>query len=75
MMKAGVIRVRRGPEREAFDALAAIYSPEEGSLVWEGELARPADGDERMLLMLAAAPFRVRFADQWPVDKTDVDDE
>jgi hypothetical protein len=64
----GRIVVQSDPERAAFDAVARIYSPEDGSLVWDGDAVRPAEPDERTLLMLASAVFRVRFSDSWPMD-------
>ena len=57
----GRIDVRPGAERQAFDAAAATYSPEEGSLVWRGDVVELAEWDERMVLMLASPVFRVRF--------------
>ena len=41
------------------------------------EMVRLAEPDERSLLMLATNVFRVRFADQWPADavENDEDDE
>ena len=71
----GRLRVRRGPERDALEAAAAIYSPEDGSLLWDGDAVRLAEPDERMLLMLAAPVFRVRFADQWRADSVEPEDE
>jgi hypothetical protein len=67
----GRIQVRPGAERQAFDSAAAVYSPEEGSLVWDGDVVQLAQWDERMVLMLASPVFRVRFADVWPVDSAD----
>ena len=64
----GRLTVRRGAEREAFDSVAEIFSADEWSLVWEGDVVHLADPDERMLLLLATPVFRVRFAGQWPMD-------
>ena len=64
----GRLTVQRGAEREAFDSVAEMFSAEEGSLVWEGDVVRLAEADERMLLLLASPVFRVRFASQWPMD-------
>jgi hypothetical protein len=64
----GRIHVRPGAEREAFDAAAAIHSPEEGSLVWNGDVVELAEWDEQMVLILASGVFRMRFATVWEVD-------
>jgi hypothetical protein len=64
----GRIHVRDPRERQAFDAAAAFYSPEEGSLVWDGDVVHLADPDDRTLAILASAVFRARFGDVWPVD-------
>jgi hypothetical protein len=64
----GRIHVRPGAEREAFDAAAAIHSPEEGSLVWNEDVVELSEWVERMVLILASAVFRVRFATVWEVD-------
>ena len=53
---------------EAFDAAAAIHSPEEGSLVWNEDVVELSEWVERMVLILASAVFRVRFATVWEVD-------
>jgi hypothetical protein len=74
MALSGEITVRPGAEREAFDRTAEIFSPEEGSLVQDGDRARLADADERTLILLATPVFRLRFGDQWPVDPDDDDD-
>ena len=67
----GRMTVRGGAERAAFDEAAEMFSPEEGSLVWEGDVVRLADPDERTLLLLASKVFRLRFGDQWAVDSDD----
>jgi hypothetical protein len=67
----GRIHVRPGPEREAFDAAAAIHSPEEGSLVWNGDVVELRESDERVVLILASPVFRVRFGTVWEVDPVD----
>jgi hypothetical protein len=61
------ITVRRGAERSAFDAAAEAYVFEEDAVRWDGETATLGEPDERTLLLLASAVFRVRFADQWPM--------
>jgi hypothetical protein len=68
----GAIEVRPGAERQAFDKAAGFYSPEEGSVGWDGDVARLADPDDRTLLMLASAVFRARYGTVWPAD---VDEE
>jgi len=67
--------VRGASERRAFDATAAIFSPEPGSLVWEGDAVLLAEPEERMLWILASPVFRTRFAAQWQGDPIDADDE
>lgn len=71
------LRVRPGPERQAFDAKAEMYGPMMGAVHWEadGETMRLADPDERMLIMLATPVFRARFADVWPVEPEEEDDD
>ena len=69
--KAGRLPVRSGPEREAFDAAAAVFSPEEDSLRWEGGVVQLSEPEERTLLLLAGPVFRARFGAQWPVDADD----
>jgi hypothetical protein len=71
----GRLTVRDGPEREAFDSAAEIYSPEEDSLEWDDDVVRLAEPDERTMLILASSVFRVRFGRQWPVDVDEEDDE
>jgi len=69
LVEHGRIRLRSEPERQAFDGAAAVYSPEDGSLVWDDEAVRLAEAsDERTLLMLATSVFRARFKEHWPVD-------
>jgi len=71
----GRMTVRPGAEREAFDKANEMYGLVAGPVVWDGDVVRLAEPDERSLLMLAGAVFRVRFADQWPVDEEDDDDD
>jgi len=63
----GRLRVRRA-ERAAFDQAVESYVMEPESIVWESETIHLAEDDERTLLLLASAVFRVRFGGQWPVD-------
>jgi len=70
----GRVTVRGGAEREAFDQQAQIFSPEEDSLVWEGDVVHLAEPDERTLILLASKVFRLRFGHQWTVD-SDEDEE
>jgi hypothetical protein len=65
--KHGRVSVRRGAERTAFDAAVESYVFEEDSVTWTGDTAMLAAPDERTLLLLASAVFRVRFASQWPM--------
>ena len=74
LVEEGRLRLRGEEERVVFDANAAIYSPEEGSLVWEGDWVRLAEPDERTLLILAAPVFRMRFGAYWPSDPIDAGD-
>lgn len=62
------IRVRGAAERHAFDEVAAIYVPEEDRVIWDGDAVRLYAPDERELLLLASAVFRVRFEKQWKCD-------
>ena len=71
----GRIHVRTGAERDAFDAEAAVFSPEEGSLVWDGDVVALAEPDDRTALILGGVVFRKRYADQWPMDVEEDDDE
>jgi hypothetical protein len=63
----GRVTVRRGEERTAFDAAVESYVFEDGAVKWTGDTAILGEPDERTLLLLASAVFRVRFADQWPM--------
>ena len=63
----GRITVRAGAERAAFDAAVESYVFEEDSVTWTGDTATLSEPDERTLLLLASAVFRVRFAEQWPM--------
>jgi hypothetical protein len=65
------IRVRGAAEREAFDAAALIYAPEEGLVRWDGDTASISDDDDRTLLLLAGPVFRARHGGQWPSDEGD----
>lgn len=65
------IRVLGASEREAFDAAALIYAPEEGLVSWMGDTVSIADDDYRTLLLLAAPVFRARHGGQWPSDEVD----
>ena len=67
----GRISVRRGAERAAFDAAVESYVFEEDSVTWDGDTATLGEPDERTLLLLASAVFRVRFAGVWPMAATD----
>jgi hypothetical protein len=64
----GRLRVRSDLERQAFETAAADFSPEDGSLVWDGDTVRLAQRDERTLLLLAVPVFQARFSGQWPAD-------
>jgi hypothetical protein len=75
LAKNGRLEVRKGKEREAFDAEAAIYSSEEGSLVWEGDVVHLTDPDERTMIILGSTVFRIRFGGQWPVNVPESDDD
>lgn len=70
-VRNGHVTVRRGAERLAFDAAVESYVFEEGSVSWNGDTAILAEPDERTLLLLASAVFRVRFADHWPMGVTE----
>jgi hypothetical protein len=74
LVEYGRIPVQDGPEREAFEEAAQIYSPEEDSLVWQGSSVGLAEPEERTLILLAGPVFQTRFGHQWPVDE-DEDDE
>jgi hypothetical protein len=63
----GHVAVRAGAERAAFDAAVESYVFEEDSVTWAGDRATLSEPDERTLLLLASAVFRVRFAQQWPM--------
>jgi hypothetical protein len=67
----GRISVRRGAERAAFDAAVESYVFEEDSVTWDGDTAMLGEPDERTLLLLASAVFRVRFAGVWPMAATE----
>jgi hypothetical protein len=67
----GQMTVHSGAEREGLGEAMEMFSPVVGSLVWDHDVARLADPDERSLLMLAPTVFRLRFGDQWPVDSDD----
>jgi len=71
----GRMTVRSGSEREAFDNAHRMYSMVSGPVVWDGEVVRLAEPDERSLIMLATKVFRIRFAQHWPVNADDDDDE
>jgi hypothetical protein len=71
----GRLSVRSGAERTAFDLQAEMFSPEEGSLVWEDDVVHLAEPDERTLILLASKVFRLRFGNQWTVDSDEADDE
>jgi len=64
----GRMTVRGGSEREAFDKAHKMYSMVAGPVVWDGEVVRLAEPDERSLIMLATKLFRIRFGEHWPVD-------
>jgi|RhiMethySRZTD1v2_1073278.scaffolds.fasta_scaffold00291_28 hypothetical protein len=61
------ITVRAGAERAAFDAAVESYVFEEDSVIWTGDTATLSEPDERTLLLLASAVFRIRFAGEWPM--------
>ena len=63
----GRMTVRTGAEREAFDRAHKMYSMVSGPVVWERDVVRLAEPDERSLIMLATPVFRIRFGEQWPV--------
>jgi hypothetical protein len=67
------MQVREGDERKAFDTVAEMFSPEEDSLRWKGDVVSLAEPDERMHLLLSPPVFRRRFADAWPMDADDED--
>jgi hypothetical protein len=69
------MQVRAGPERQAFDAVAEVFSPEAGSLRWEGDVVSLSEPDERMHLILSPPVFRARFGDVWPMDAEEEDDD
>ena len=69
----GRMTVRGGAEREAFDNTHKMYSMVSGPVVWEGEVVRLAERDERSLIMLATKVFRIRFGEHWPVDAEEDD--
>jgi hypothetical protein len=64
----GRMTVRGGAEREAFDKAHKMYSMVSGPVVWDGEVVRLAEPDERSLIMLATKVFRIRFGEYWPAD-------
>ena len=70
----GRMSVQEGAEREAFAKAHKMYSMVSGPVVWDGDVVRLAEPDERSLIMLANPVFRIRFGEQWPVDIDD-DDE
>jgi len=67
----GRLGVQPGSERKAFDAEAKIYASFSGPFVWDGDVVSLAEPDERTMLILAGKVFRVRFAEQWPLDIED----
>ena len=71
----GRLPVRAGAERAAFDAEAQVFAPGDDELVWEGDVVHLAEPDERTMIILAGKVFRIRFADQWPMDREEDDDE
>ncbi len=75
LVEYGRIPVQDGPEREAFEEAAGIYSPEEDSLVWNGSSVGLAEPEERTLILLAGPVFQTRFGHQWPVDRDDDDED
>ena len=75
IVERGRLTVHAGDERKAFDACARIFSPKEGSLVWEGDQVHLAEPEERILIILAGPVFRARFAEQWPMDASEADDD
>jgi hypothetical protein len=70
----GRMSVQEGAEREAFAKAHKMYSMVSGPVVWDGDVVRLAEPDERSLIMLANPVFRIRFGEHWPVDIDD-DDE
>lgn len=75
MAKNGRITVRAGAEREAFEGNAAMFAPDPDSLVWEGDVVRVAEPDERTTILLASPVFRTRFATQWKMDTEEEEDD
>jgi hypothetical protein len=73
--QAGRLTVRPGDEREAFDAAAEMFAPQEGDLAWGGNTVALAEPDERSLILLAGPVFRVRFADTWTMGRDDEDED
>jgi hypothetical protein len=69
--KHGRVTVQRGAERTAFDAAVDSYVFDEDPLTWDGNAASLGEPDERTIVMLASAVFRVRFAAQWRMDEVD----
>lgn len=65
------LHVRAGAEAEAFAACAAVMCPGPDEVRRNGEIITLAEPDERLLLILAAPVFRVRFAGAWPMDAAD----
>ena len=58
----GRMHVPAGAAREAFDSQAAIHSQDEGSFIWDGDVGRLAEPDERTILVLGGAVFRALTA-------------
>ena len=73
LIERGRIHVRGEEEREALDEAVSSYSPEEDSLVDDGDFVSLAEDDSRTLRMLASPVCRVRFGEVWSMDPVDED--
>jgi hypothetical protein len=65
------LQVRR-VDRPAFEQAVETYVMEVESVIQDGDTIHLAEDDERTLLLLASAVFRVRFSGAWPVDIQEV---
>jgi hypothetical protein len=75
LLRNNRMQVREGAERRGFDALAEMFSPQAGSLLWDGDVVSLREPDERMHLMLSPPVFRARFGHVWPMDAEEPDDD
>jgi hypothetical protein len=67
--------VRGAEERRILEAAAKMNFVAEGGVVWDGDVARLADPDERTLRMIATPLFRTRFAGVWAADPVDIGED